>query len=352
MSGSTISRKQLYYFFFALFLCIVLFPFDLLIPRGYIEWFFYLIPIVVVYRANSILLNFLLLGTIGLLLIIGYLFSPGIAVSPVVSITNRVEGFIAFLIFTLIINALIRSRAAQLRSNDLVKQKAEELSKTNSELEAFSYSVSHDLRSPLRAMLGFGQILIEDYSNVLDTDGMEYLHRIKQSGEKMETLIDDMLNLSKVSKQEMRVESVSLDQMAIEILEELSQSDPGRNVTWKVQDKMDVFGDKGLLRIALSNLLGNAWKYTGKTRDAFIEMGYQIENEQKVFFVRDNGSGFDMRHADKLFNAFQRLHSDKEFAGTGIGLAIVDRIIRRHNGKVWAISQIGEGSTFYFTVRC
>ena len=235
---------------------------------------------------------------------------------------------------------------------DRVAKRTAALEAANQELEAFSYSVSHDLRSPLRSIDGFSLALLEDYSERLDDTGCDYLQRLRGASQRMGQLIDDMLHLARISRTQMNVEKVNLSELALQILTERQQQEPQRQVEVLIEPSLTVLGDAPLLRIVLDNLLGNAWKFTGKTSQPFIEFGCQQEPETKelVFFVRDNGAGFDMAYAHKLFGVFQRLHHAKEFSGTGIGLATVNRIIHRHGGRIWADSQVNEGATFFFTI--
>jgi PAS domain S-box-containing protein len=232
-----------------------------------------------------------------------------------------------------------------------VIERTTQLQAVNKELEAFAYSVSHDLRAPLRSIDGFSQVLIEDYVDKLDEEGNDYLQRVRAASQRMGELIDDLLNLSRVTRGEMCHEDVDLSAMAQAICSDLQCSQPKRKVKFVIKPELVDRGDMRLLRAAFENLLGNAWKFTGKKKSARIEFG-QIENDgQHVYFVRDNGVGFDMDYADKLFGAFQRLHSPSEFEGTGIGLATVQRIIHRHGGNIWAESKLNKGTTFYFTLK-
>ena len=234
---------------------------------------------------------------------------------------------------------------------ELVEQRTTELTAVNKELESFSYSVSHDLRAPLRGIDGFSQALLEDYPDKLDEQGKEYLQRVRSATQRMGELIDDMLNLSRVTRSEMRCETVDLSTLARTITAELQKTQPGRQVEFVITEGLNVNGDARLLRVALENLLGNAWKFTGKQPKARIEFGVTRHEEKPVYYVRDDGVGFDMTYVDKLFAPFQRLHSAEEFPGTGIGLATVQRIILRHGGKVWAEGAVGKGATFYFTLK-
>ncbi len=231
-----------------------------------------------------------------------------------------------------------------------VIERTAQLEVANKELEAFSYSVSHDLRAPLRAIDGFSQVLLEDHAEQVDDEGKDHLRRVRTAAQKMAELIDDMLSLSQVTRAEMRRENIDLSELAQDIVAELEKSEPERRVELQVEDGLVVEGDSGLLRVALGNLLRNAWKFTGERTPASIEFGAEEQDGQRVYFVRDNGAGFDMAYADKLFGPFQRLHAATEFPGTGIGLASVQRIIHRHGGRIWAEAEVDQGATFYFTL--
>ena len=231
-----------------------------------------------------------------------------------------------------------------------VRWRTAQLEAFNSELEAFSYSVSHDLRAPLRAIDGFSQILLEDYEDKLDEEGKLYLRRTKIASQRMGHLIDDLLNLSRMTRSEMRRESVDLSALVGAVIEYLRGTWPEHDVDIVIEEGLVANGDENLLRVALENLLGNAWKFTRDQPDPRIEFGMLEHEDGPAYFVRDNGVGFDMAYADKLFGAFQRLHSTGDFEGTGIGLATVQRIIRRHGGQVWAEGEIGKGATFFFTL--
>ena len=234
--------------------------------------------------------------------------------------------------------------------NEELQRRATKLELTNKELESFSYSVSHDLRAPLRSIDGFSQALAEDYADQLDTQGKDYLQRICAATRRMGQLIDDLLDLSRVARSEIKAERVDLSSVARAIATELQQAEPSRQVEFLIGQGITATGDRRLLRIALANLLGNAWKFSAKRTPARIEFGMAGENGTRAYFIRDNGAGFDMAYANKLFGAFQRLHTTTEFNGTGIGLATVQRIIHRHNGRVWAEAKVEQGATFYFTV--
>ena len=231
-----------------------------------------------------------------------------------------------------------------------VAERTAELESANMELEAFSYSVSHDLRAPLRAIDGFSNLLQEGYGESFDEEGRNYLDRVRAASQRMGHLIDDLLKLSRTSRSEMKPTEVNLSELANTIANELRELAPERQVTFSIAPDMITYADAPLMRIVLENLLGNAWKFTRKRGEARIEVGTTIIDGRKTYYVRDNGTGFDMQYADQLFGAFQRLHTESEFEGTGIGLANVQRIIRRHGGQVWAEGKPDEGATIYFTL--
>jgi PAS domain S-box-containing protein len=231
-----------------------------------------------------------------------------------------------------------------------VADRTAQLQAANKELEAFSYSVSHDLRAPLRHIDGFSQALLEDYTDQLDEAGKSYLREVRGASQEMAQLIDDMLQLARVTRGEMRREPVNLSDIARGVVTELKRREPDRTVNVNIEEGLAANGDKRLLRIILSNLLGNAWKFTSKEAEPRIAFGHQQKNGESSYFVRDNGAGFDMSYVGKLFGAFQRLHTAGEFEGTGIGLATVQRIVHRHGGRVWAEGAVDEGATFYFTL--
>lgn len=225
------------------------------------------------------------------------------------------------------------------------------LDTANKEMEAFSYSVSHDLKAPLRSMQGFGAALLESYGDKLDETGRKYAQLIVKAGKRMHQIIEAQLQLARVSRHELAFERVDLSGIARDVVEGLSRATPERNVDIVIDDNLSCVGDKALLTMALENLIGNAWKYTSKTPQARIELGKSAQDGgEPVFFVRDNGAGFDAAYAHKLFVPFQRLHAESEFTGSGIGLAIVQRIILRHGGRIWAEGSPEQGATFSFTL--
>jgi len=231
-----------------------------------------------------------------------------------------------------------------------VQQRTAELSATNRELEAFSYTVAHDLRGPLDTIGNIGFLLKESYGAALDSEGRDFLDQLLHGTRKMSALIHDLLNLSRASRQQFRREMIDLSTMARSIIKDLEKAEPERKVETTVVRGASVLADSGLMCVVMENLLGNAWKYTSKLEHAVIEFGSDEVDGEMVFYVRDNGAGFDPIYRDRLFQPFQRLHVQSDFPGTGVGLATVQRIISRHGGKIWAESAVGKGATFYFTV--
>jgi signal transduction histidine kinase len=225
-----------------------------------------------------------------------------------------------------------------------------ELVSLNNELESFSYSVSHDLRSPLRSMDGFSQALLEDYGDQLDDEARDSLQRIRAASQRMGRLIDELLGLARVTRAELRIQEVDISAMAREMAANLARSQPERSVRWEIDEGIKVRADRELMHIALQNLLDNAWKFTGKTTDAVVRVGMRQEGGDRICFVADNGAGFDMAYADRLFGAFQRLHHESDFPGTGVGLAIVQRVLRRHGWPLWAQASLGGGASFFFRI--
>ncbi|MGM9488765.1 sensor histidine kinase [Ideonella sp. YS5] len=232
-----------------------------------------------------------------------------------------------------------------------IEHSNQELSSLNRELESFSYSVSHDLRAPLRSMDGFSLALLEDYGDRLDDEGRDYLKRIRAASQRMGRLIDDLLGLSRVTRAELNLRPVDLSAMAREIADTLAQQQPQRNVRWEIAEGIVAQADRALMQVALQNLLENAWKFTGKTEQAVIRLGARQRDGQLEIHVADNGAGFDMTYSSRLFGAFQRLHHEGEFPGTGIGLATVQRVLRRHGGEVWVEAEPDRGATFHFTIK-
>jgi PAS domain S-box-containing protein len=249
------------------------------------------------------------------------------------------------------VSSIARDNTEQHRNVAELLHRAEQLERVNRNLEAFSYSVAHDLRAPLRALGGFSAALLEDYGEGLGEVGRGYAERIRAASEQMSELIDDLLNLSRVSGAELNAEPVDLGAEAASISEELKRQGPGRRVCFVIQHPVWARADRPLIRTVLQNLLGNAWKFTSGRSEALIEFGtIPVEGAGICCYVRDNGAGFDSAYADKLFKPFQRLHPKRDFPGTGVGLASVQRIVERHGGRTWAEGAVDHGSTFYFTL--
>jgi light-regulated signal transduction histidine kinase (bacteriophytochrome) len=232
-----------------------------------------------------------------------------------------------------------------------VEQRTLQLENANNELEAFSYSVAHNLRSPLRGIDGWSMALLEEYNNRLDDQGIVYLNRVRNQAQQMGELIDDLLKLSRVTRLEMQYNEVDLTGIAKALVTQLSEVNPGRQFDLKIENGLSVPGDESMLQIALTNLLENAFKFTGPKPLSHIEFGRLNANGSPAFYIRDNGVGFNQENSKNIFGAFQRMHKQSDFPGTGIGLAIVDRVISRHGGHIWAESKPGEGATFYFTIN-
>jgi len=258
------------------------------------------------------------------------------------------------LIVVIILVAIIAERIEKIRKlNDLNKQlqkQSEKLEDANQELEAFAYSVSHDLRVPLRAIDGFSRILVEDYEDKLDEEGIRLLNIVRENTAKMGHLIDDILLLSRASRQEMVLNEIDMAALARSVYDEFQTDVTDRDVEFTVGDIPNAYGDRAMLGQVFQNLIGNAIKFTRNKNPAIIEVGGEKEGKEIVYYVKDNGAGFDMKYINKLFGLFQRLHSPEEFEGTGVGLSIVQRVIRRHGGSVWGEGAVGEGATIYFTL--
>jgi signal transduction histidine kinase len=235
-------------------------------------------------------------------------------------------------------------------SNERLERRTAQLSETNIELESFSYSVAHDLRAPLRHIAGYSGALIQDYGSRLDAEGLRRLEKITESARQMGRLVDDLLALSQIGRQELSFQETALGSLVAQAVEDLAPDFAGREVEWQIGDLFNAECDPGLMKQVFTNLLSNAVKYTGRKEHAVIEVGQTEQNGERVIFVRDNGVGFEMQYAGKLFGVFQRLHKARDFEGTGVGLAIVQRIIRKHAGRIWAESAIDQGATFFFTL--
>jgi PAS domain S-box-containing protein len=245
---------------------------------------------------------------------------------------------------------VIRDLTDRRRAEEKIRRQNAQLEAANKELDAFGYSVAHDLQAPLRAIDGFSLSLLQDFPDQIPAEGARYLRRIRSGVQRMAQLIEQLLKLARVSRQETMRNQVDLSRIALEIAAQLQTSDLSRRVTFSVAPDLIVSGDRNLLRIMLENLMGNAWKFTSHQPQAEIELGAKNGGGERVLFIRDNGSGFNMEHAGKLFGVFQRLHCDSEFPGTGVGLATVQRIVSRHGGKIWGEGTVGKGATFYFVL--
>jgi len=225
------------------------------------------------------------------------------------------------------------------------------LSDANDEMESFSYSVAHDLRAPLRQIAGYSNVLLDDYRPRLDAEAARYLEKVADGARKMGRLVDELLALSKIGRQDLAVQTTHLDHLLRQVVEDLTPECSGREVKWELGELFSAECDPALMKQVFVNLLSNAVKYTGKKEHALIQVGQIRQNDQRVIFIKDNGAGFEMQYVNKLFGVFQRLHKERDFAGTGVGLAIVQRIIRKHGGRVWAEAELERGATFFFTVE-
>jgi len=236
-------------------------------------------------------------------------------------------------------------------ANGNLEQRKLELSEANSELESFSYSVAHDLRAPLRQIGGYSNVLLQDYGPSLDAEAQRHLEKLAAGASKMGRLLDDLLSFSRLGRQELFLQATPLDLLLLQVIEELGPECSGRDIEWRLGDLFTAECDPVLMKQVFVNLLSNAVKYSGKREHAVIEVGQTMQGGERVIFVRDNGAGFEMQYVGKLFGVFQRLHKAREFEGTGVGLAIVQRIIRKHGGRIWAEAKLEEGATFFFTLE-
>ena len=268
--------------------------------------------------------------------------------SPYSEINNLINSFKTM-------SEAVKNRENELKNHrdhleEIVKRRTAELESANKDLESFNYSISHDLRAPLRAMEGFSKVLSEDYSNKLDEDGIDYLNRIIGASQKMSDLVNNILKLSRITRQEINIKRFNLSNMIRKISIDLMDSEKDRNIEFIIAENINVYGDESLIEIAMQNILSNAVKYTSKVKEAIIEFGVKKIKGIKTFYIKDNGAGFDMSYKDDLFIPFKRLHSNNDFSGTGVGLSIVNRIILKHGGNIWAESKKGEGAAFYFAL--
>jgi light-regulated signal transduction histidine kinase (bacteriophytochrome) len=235
-------------------------------------------------------------------------------------------------------------------SNERLERRTAELSETNIELESFAYSVAHDLRAPLRHIAGYSGVLTQDYGPRLDAEGLRCLGKITECARQMGRLVDDLLNLSRIGRQELAFQDIALSSLVAHAIEDIAPELAGRNIEWRIGELFSAECDPGLMKQVFINLLSNSVKYTRRREPALIEVGQTMQNGERIVFVRDNGVGFEMQYAEKLFGVFQRLHKARDFEGTGVGLAIVQRIIRKHGGRIWAEAAVDQGATFFFAL--
>ncbi|WP_308572372.1 ATP-binding protein [uncultured Methanobacterium sp.] len=283
-----------------------------------------------------------------------YLF----ALEPVYNVLNMPlnEDYfrLLMLIVVVVLVAILAERIEKIRKlnelNQKLKMQTDKLEDANQELEAFAYSVSHDLRVPLRAIDGFSRILVEDYEDKLDDEGVRLLNIVRDNTAKMGQLIDDILLLSRASRQEMKLNQLDMTALAKSVYPEFQNEVEGRNIKFTVGDLPQAYGDRAMIGQVFQNLIGNAIKFTRNRDPAIIEVGGKEQDKELVYYVKDNGAGFDMKYINKLFGLFQRLHSAEEFEGTGVGLSIVQRVIRRHGGRVWGEGSVDEGATIFFSL--
>jgi len=262
--------------------------------------------------------------------------------------------YLVMIVFVMVLVAFLTERIEKVRTlnqlNEELQMEREKLKAANKELETFAYYVSHDLKVPLRAIDGFSRILGEDYHEKLDDEGKRLIDIIRQNTKKMSQLIDDILHLSRAGRQDMMLTKIDLESLIQNAFNELKQSNKDRNIQLEIEPLPPVYGDRALLQQVISNLIANSFKFTGPRETALIEVGFQVGKKEYIFHIKDNGVGFNMKYSDKLFGLFQRLHGQDEFDGTGVGLSIVQRIIRRHGGDIWAEGKVDEGATFYFSL--
>lgn len=322
---------------------VLIFLLDISTPIGVAVWLFYFVPLILASRglASRSFLAFCLICS-GLIAL-GGVWSQASELPVEFAIENRIS---SILVLFFLAYSLNRNRSLMAR----LELQKENLTMVNRDLRSFSYSVSHDLKNPLQTILGFTNLLREQLSSKIPDEEREYLGRIDQQGKHMLNIINDLLKLSSLTDQPIRLERVNLSAIARASAEQLSHLNPGRNVRFEIQPDLMENADQGLMRLLFDNLIANALKFTSKTDRAFIQFGTQLQKNQTVYFVRDNGVGFDQSQADRLFEPFARFHSQDEFAGTGIGLSIVRRVIERHGGTVWAHSEIGKGAAIFFTL--
>ncbi|MFP4164951.1 MAG: sensor histidine kinase [Chitinispirillaceae bacterium] len=341
--------KDQKYTILALLVSLTIFILDLQTPVGSGIWILYTIPIVVSIQSERLEAIVFILGLSGILLLFGAILAPP-GRPLLVRSEIRFFAFISVLVFAFVATRLIVTRKKLKAESQRLKNISGKLVQVNHELETFAYSVSHDLRSPIRTTEAFARIVLEDYAQNLDEEAIEYMNKIIGGTEKMNMIVDEMLTLFKVSKEKLNRKRVDLTAMARAIMNNLKKADPERDVKFRADDHLTAWVDEKLTELVLTNLVANAWKYTARQKSAIIAFGKTKYDGEDVYFVRDNGAGFDMDYADKLFEPFKRLHSEREFEGTGIGLATVKRIVEKHGGRIWGEGKVGEGAVFYFTL--
>jgi light-regulated signal transduction histidine kinase (bacteriophytochrome) len=322
---------------------------DVLTPMGVADWLLYLIPLFIASRVLKPSYVLLFASVCTILIVVGLFFPSSHEGDVTQAIINRNIGVFTLWVITFL---MIKSKQAEERIIELNKRLNDHVKKSealNKELEAFSYSVSHDLRAPLGLIHGLIYLLSEKYSPTLDEEGREYIRLMQTSSERMKESINALLDMSRLGRSEMQKKKVNLNSLVSEIIRETQEQMKERKIIWEIDELPDVDGDRSLLRLAMVNLVSNAVKFTSTRPQSEIKIGCKDEGDKFTFSVTDNGVGFDMQYVDKLFGVFQRLHTEDEFEGTGIGLANVKRIIARHGGSVWAEGAVGQGATFYFT---
>jgi two-component system sensor kinase len=344
----TTERINPYLILLCLVLAGVFFSIDVSVPLGVAGGVPYIAVILVSLRGAD--RNFVICMAIlcSFLTVMGFFISPeGGELWKVLA--NRFLALFAIWVTAVLGLGLKRAEMSIRSLNEDLLRHAGELEDANKELESFSYSVSHDLRTPLRAIDGFSRILMEEHGEKLDDEAKRLFKIVRDKTQKMGQLISDILAFSRMGRKEVSISKINMEKLVNEVLVELKEAAHGRTVEVEIKALPPATGDRAMIRMVVANLLGNAIKFTGTRKDAKVEFGGKVEGKESVYYVKDNGAGFEMEYAHKLFGVFQRLHGE-EFEGTGIGLAIVGRIIKKHGGRVWAEGKPGEGATFYFTL--
>lgn len=335
----------------AFLLLSIIFAVDCLTPRGMAVWSGYALPVLIFSISMNKRQAFAWVMVTTVLLWIGAFFPLGMGgISWSMTIINRTIMFLLFLSIYFIGGQKKDIEDLLKQTSEKLDQRARQLEISNQELESFSYSVSHDLRAPLRAIDGFSRLLVEEYREAIPVEGQRNLEVIRENAVQMGHLIDDLLSFSRLSRQAMKRRPFSMETMVNDSLRVLQPQMEGRDVRVEIKAMPVAHADPNLIKHVVTNLLGNAIKFTANRERAEIEVGAQLEAEDVVYYVKDNGVGFDEKYAEKAFGVFQRLHASDDFPGTGVGLAIVQRIVHRHGGKIWAQAEVNKGATFYFTL--